>query len=105
MAESATTKGKCVKLGAQGDKVDSYHLLMQSSCESHPGMHWHFWSVQTPFLLQSTFVLHMNSEKILWCKFKSYVKPSVINICLPEQSAKLSQLALHWQVPDPSQKP
>ena len=60
-----TTKGKCVKLGGQGDKVGSYYLLVQSSCESHPGMHWHFWSVQTPFLLQSTFVLHMNSENIL----------------------------------------
>ena len=45
--------------------------------------------------------------KTLLYKFTSYVKPSVIKqiFCLPEQSAKLSQLGLHWQVPDSSQYP
>ena len=55
--------------GIPGYRVDSYHLLVQSSCESHPGMHWHFWSVHIPFLLQSAFELHMNSENIFQYKF------------------------------------
>ena len=46
------------------DIFDSMHLLVQSSCDSHPGLHWHFWSVQIPSILQSIFVLHMNSKNI-----------------------------------------
>ena len=55
------------------DIFDSMHLLVQSSCESQPGLHWHFWSVQMPFSLQSTFVSHMNSENVFQYKFKSYI--------------------------------
>ena len=52
------------QLRAQRDMFDSMHLLVQSSFDSHPGLHWHFWSVQIPSILQSIFVLHMNSKNI-----------------------------------------
>ena len=55
---------KMFQLRAQRDVFDSMYLLVQSSFDSHPGLHWHFWSVQIPSILQSIFVLHMNSKNI-----------------------------------------
>ena len=70
-------------------------------------MHWHFWSIQIPFSLQSTFVLHVNSENIIIQIFKlcKAISNETDFYCLPEQSAKLSQLGLHWQAPNSSQNP
>ena len=48
----------------------------------------------------------MNSENIIIQIYK--LSKAISNkgfFCLPEQSAKLSQLGLHWQVPNSSHNP